>query len=96
LKPEQANWIVNAAIAYALDGNQPGLDRLAIDYSAAMATTPQNDTFRLLTEPEKTGQMRDLSAAQSQISQVDMFQGFLNNYRNAPNADATVAPTAKP
>ena len=91
LTAQQANWLVNAAIAYALDNDQPGLDRLAIDYSAAMASAPQNDTFRMLTQPEKTGQLRDLAAAQTQISQVDMFQGFLNNYR-APAADATAAP----
>jgi hypothetical protein len=51
-----------------------------------MATLPQNDTFRMLTRSEKTGQSRDLAAAQSQISQVDMFQGFLNDYRNAESA----------
>jgi len=90
LSPTQAEWLVNAAIAYALADDQPGLDRLAIDYSAAMAGSQQNDTFRMLTQPEKTGELRDLTAAQTQISQVDMFQGFLNTYRNAP--DATAAP----
>jgi hypothetical protein len=86
LTPEQANWLLNAAIAYALAGDQTGLDRLAIDYSTAMAKAPQNDTFRVLTQPEKTGQLRDLNAAQAQISQVDMFQGFLNTYRTTPDA----------
>lgn len=87
LTAEQAGWLINAAIAYALANDQTGLDKLAIDYGTAMKDMPQNDTFRMLTQPEKTGQLRDLAAAQSQISQVDMFQGFLNSYRNAP-ADA--------
>ncbi len=91
LSPDQANWLVNAAIAYALANDQPGLDRLAIDYSAAMSGAPQNDTFRMLTQPEKTGQLRDLAAAQSQISQVDMFQGFLNAYRVVPATNAAAA-----
>jgi len=86
LTADQAGWLVNAAIAYALDSDQAGLDKLAIDYSAAMASMPQNDTFRMLTQPEKTGQLRDLAAAQAQITQADMFQGFLNNYRTTPAA----------
>jgi hypothetical protein len=84
LTTDQSAWLVNAAIAYALANDQTGLDRLAIDYSSVMTTSTQNDTFRMLTQPEKTGQLRDLAAAQSQISQVDMFQGFLNNYRTGP------------
>jgi len=55
---------------------------LAIDYSESMSTLPQKSTFAMLTQPEKMGQLRDLAAAQVQLSQVDMFQGFLNNYRN--------------
>ena len=47
------------------------------------------DTFQMLTEPEKTGQMRDLGAAQSQISQVDMFQDFLNKYRQSSQPEIT-------
>jgi hypothetical protein len=50
----------------------------------------------MLTQPEKTGQLRDLASAQSQISQVDTFQGFLNGYRSAaPNAASAVAAPAK-
>jgi hypothetical protein len=96
LSTEQANWLLNAAIAYALADDQTGLDRLAIDYSSSMAATTQNNTFRMLTQPEKTGQLRDLTAAQSQISQVDMFQGFLNNYRQVPGGNAIPEPPPKP
>jgi hypothetical protein len=91
LSPAQADWLTNAAMAYALADDQAGLDKLAIDYSAAMVGTSQNDTFRILTQPDKTGQLRDLSAAQAQISQVDMFQGFLNNYRSAPTAETAAS-----
>ena len=87
LSSDQAGWLITAAIAYALANDQTNLDRLAIDYSTAMATKPQKDTFLMLTRPEKTGQLRDLAAAQAQISQVDMFQGFLNNYRSAGITD---------
>ncbi len=88
LSSDQAGWLINAAIAYALADDQVNLDKLAIDYGDAMSAQPQNNTFLMLTRPEKTGQMRDLAAAQAQLSQVDMFQGFLNNYRSVPQADA--------
>jgi hypothetical protein len=88
LSQDQAEWLINAAIAYALADDQASLDKLAIDYGKNMETQPQNGTFRMLTRPEKTGQLRDLAAAQVQLSQVDVFQGFLNNYRKAAATDA--------
>ncbi len=81
LSNDQAAWLVNSAIAYSLAGDQTGLDKLAIDYGTAMASTPQADTFGLLTRPEKEGQMKDIAAAQSRIADVNLFQGFLDSYR---------------
>jgi hypothetical protein len=88
LSPDQAGALINAAIAFALANDQTSLDKLAIDYSEGMSTLPQKSTFSMLTQPEKMGQMRDLAAAQVQLSQVDMFQGFLNNYRSSASAGA--------
>ena len=82
---EQAQWLVNCAVALALAGDVAGLDRIAIDYTPAMVGQPQNDTFRILTRPDKVGQLRDIASAQSKITEVDMFRGFLNNYRSAPD-----------
>ena len=81
LSADQSEWLVNAAIALSLAGDTTGLDRLAIDYGAAMAGSTQSDTFRILTSPEKATQLRDITAAQARIADVDMFQGFLNSYR---------------
>lgn len=84
---DQAQWLVNCAIAMSLADDSAGLDKLAIDYGAAMSAMPQNDTFRVLTRPEKETQMRDIAAAQSKISEVDMFRSFLDAYRVAPPSD---------
>jgi tetratricopeptide (TPR) repeat protein len=99
LTASQADWLVRCALATALAGDQTGLDKLAIDYGAAMAGTAQNDTFRVLTQPDKTAQMADIAAAQSRLSEVDMFQGFLNAYRSdkdAAPADKSGAKSATP
>jgi hypothetical protein len=70
---------------------------LAVNYGAAMAGTPQNDTFRILTQPEKTVQMSDIADAQARIADVDMFQGFLNGYRKSDKVDpAAAAKAAQP
>ncbi len=87
LRDDQADWLVRCAVALAMSGDQVGLDRLAIDYGAGMAGTSQNNTFRILVQPEKPGQLRDIAAAQSRISDVDMFQGFLNTYRKDDGGD---------
>ncbi len=94
LSADQAEWLVNTAIALSLAGDTTGLDKLAIDYGAGMAGTKQSDTFRILTSPEKATQLRDITAAQARITDVDMFQGFLDAYRKADTApgDAKVLP----
>lgn len=93
LSHDQAEWLVNTAIALSLAGDQTGLDKLAIDYGAAMAGSPENDTFRILTRSDKTAQLHDIAAAQARMADVDMFQGFLNGYRKT--TDAVKAPEEK-
>jgi hypothetical protein len=95
LKSDQAEWLINSAIALSLAGDEPGLTKLRTDYSASMAGTSQNSTFKLLTEPEATTAPRDIAAAQARITDADMFQDFLNNFRKA---DAAVdgGPAKKP
>ena len=95
LKDQQAEWLLRSAVALAMAGDQVGLDRLAIDYGAAMTGTPQNDTFRILVEPEKLGSPKDIAAAQAKLSEVDIFQGFLDNYRKAGDIETPKA-AAKP
>src|SRR6202034_1886550 len=91
LTVQQADWLVNCAIAMSLGGDQVGLGKLAVDFTAAMAVMPQNDTFRVLTQPEKATPLKDISAVQSKISEVDLFRGFLNAYRSAPKDPAPAA-----
>jgi len=94
LSANQAQWVLNGAIADSLANDQAGLDHLAIDYGAAMAGTPENDSFRVLTASEKTSQLRDVAAAQSKLREVNMFQDFLNTYRK-PSNDSTPHATGK-
>lgn len=89
-REDQADWLLRAAVAMAMRGDQVGLDRLAIDYGSAMAGTAENDAFRLIVEPEKIGESKDIMAAQKRLSEVDMFQGFLNYYRKSDVPDKVI------
>jgi len=81
LSEEKAGWLVSAALAMAQAGDVDGLNRLAEDYGAGIAPTTKADLFRLITRPERTTQMKDIAAARSRLSEVDMFKGFLDSYR---------------
>jgi hypothetical protein len=96
LTKQQADWLVSCAIALSLANDQDQLNRLAVDFSASMAAMPQNDTFRVLTQPEKATQPKDIGAVQSKISEVDLFRGFLNAYRAAPSDNPAATTAAAP
>lgn len=78
---EQAGWLVHAAMAMAYAQDTAGLDRLAIDYGRAMRDTGKAHLFEVITRPEKTGQFKDLQAAQKRLKEVDIFRGVLDSYR---------------
>lgn len=96
LTKQQADWLVTCAIAMSLASDQDGLNKLALDFSAAMATMPQNDTFRVLTQPDKPTELKDIAAAQAKISDVDMFRGFLDAYRTPQAGDKAASGTPQP
>ncbi|HAX90939.1 MAG TPA: hypothetical protein DCY07_01860, partial [Rhodospirillaceae bacterium] len=81
LREEQAQWLIHAAIAMAQNADFTGLDKLASDYSTAMDKTSKANLFHVLTRPEKMTQMKDIYAAQSRLTEVDMFRGVLDSYR---------------
>ena len=78
---DQADWLVSVATAMAQNGDLVALDDLAVRYGQAMDQSSKADLFRVLTRPEKMTQFKDLAAAQAKLSEVDMFQSFLNTYR---------------
>ncbi len=85
LPADKAEWTVTIALAMALGGDADGLRRLADAYGPSMDKTARADLFRILTRPEKATQPKDLAAAQTKLSEVDMFKGFLDSYRKPGN-----------
>lgn len=81
MKPEIAQLIISRAIALALINDSAGLEKLRSDFTPAMRNMPQAELFKMLTEAD-TGLPRDPSAVKSLMADVDLFQGYLENYRN--------------
>ena len=81
LKPETAQLIISRAIALALINDSAGLEKMRSDFLKSMKDMPQEDLFKTLTEGE-TGLPRDPAAVKSLTTDVDLFQSYLENYRN--------------
>lgn len=80
LDADQAQLLVNRAMALAMASNLEGLDQLRRDYTAAMKPTPQAEIFRILTDPEPQ-LPADSAALKATPPEVDLFQEFLEQYR---------------
>jgi len=87
ISDEKADWLVRAAMAMAKSSNTSGLDALAVDYGAEMDKTPKAALFRILTRPESSSQIKDIRAAQSHLSEVDLFRSVLDGYRKQNKAE---------
>lgn len=87
IAPEQAEIVVNSAIALVLSGDREGLDALVGDYGSAMRDSAQASTFALVTRPSiGIGPLVDLASIREQMAEVDLFQQFLTRYRDAAPA----------
>lgn len=94
LSPEKAQLTVRAATAYALAGDQAGLQQLTKDFGAAMRLTNQSALFTVLTEGQDTRSLREMAAKIGQSNDNDMFKKFLERYRN-PAADSPIKDPAR-
>jgi tetratricopeptide (TPR) repeat protein len=73
--------LLNRSVALALTGDANGLAELRRAFSPSMENTPEFDTFRLLTRPEQATGLLDIRTIQERVREVDLFQGFLTEYK---------------
>ena len=95
LSAEKSGLIISRATALALAGDRTALRDLRMRFGALMAATVDADTFSLLTRPEVAGGLPDRDTLNGRMGEVDLFQKFLERYRNpasiAPESGAAVA-----
>jgi hypothetical protein len=86
LTEEQANIVLNEAVALSLSGDTAGLDTVAKNFgpAMAMAMTDKKDAFALLTSPTGDTHAPNVDAVRATVSGLDIFQNFLASYKKEP------------
>ena len=78
LPPAEGAAVANLAIAHTLAGNRKALRQLKARYGAAMAGTPQGESFSLLTSDFRRP---DVTAIAEELAGVERIQTFLAGYK---------------
>jgi hypothetical protein len=81
LSDEEASYVMNAAVAWKLAGNVDKLKEIKTKYGAVMAKTKLAPTFDVVTRDGGSSVLADRETMLRIASEVDMFKGFLENYK---------------
>ncbi len=76
----QRDIIFNRGIALSLSGNRVALANLRERYNSQMGSTPKGQMFEVVTRPRRPDMIGSREAIESMISEIDLFQGFLDGY----------------
>ena len=96
LSDSKAGMLVSRATALALSGNKDALTELRTKFGPAMEKTPQAAAFQLITRPDVGAGLPDRNTLSGRMAEVDLFQQFLERYRqpSAPSADPAASAVA--
>ncbi len=83
LTQDQADLILNHAVALNLADNRMALANLRDRYMKAMRQTPRARLFEVVTRPRQLAVLADRETLSALVSEVDMFRDFLDAYREA-------------
>lgn len=93
----QRDIILNRAIALNLSGNRVALANLRERHNAQMKGTTKGQMFEVVTRPRRPDMIGSREAISSMISEIDLFQGFLEGYgkmQDGAKPDAPKEPAA--
>jgi tetratricopeptide (TPR) repeat protein len=82
LTPGQANLILNRAVALNLGGDRVELNNMRERYGDLMKDSDRGDLFEIVSRPRKTAILTNRQAVEDLISEVDLFQDFLEAYKD--------------
>lgn len=93
----QRDIILNRAIALNLSGNRVALANLRERHNTQMKGTTKGQMFEVVTRPRRPDMIGSREAITSMISEIDLFQGFLEGYgkmQDGAKPDAPKEPAA--
>ncbi|MGH1455669.1 MAG: tetratricopeptide repeat protein [Alphaproteobacteria bacterium] len=88
LTEDQADMLLNRAVALSLDNDRIALSNMRQKFIGAMKDTPKARQFEVITRPRKDGGLADRETLMSIVSEVDMFQEFLDDIRKGEDLPA--------
>jgi len=88
LTDEEAQLLLNRAVALNLAGNRVGLNNERRRYQDAMNATLKARLFDIVTRPRNSAIIADRETIQSIVDEVDLFSGFLQSFRSTPPEEA--------
>jgi predicted negative regulator of RcsB-dependent stress response len=91
LEPDQADVILNWAVALYLAENRFAIANLREKYADAMAQTALAKRFEVVTRPRQNSLLADRNTIKSIIDETDIFKGFLDSFKAAKPLPATPA-----
>ena len=81
LSEDDAQLVVNVAVAYKLAEDKPNLERIKAKYQPLMQNTKLSPTFGTITREASGSELQDRDSLLKITGEVDMFKGFLDNYK---------------
>ena len=85
ISDEQADLLLNRAIALNLSNDRIALSNLRTKYNDLMLQTNKARQFEVITRPRGDTALADRETLLSIVSEVDLFKDFLESYRQATN-----------
>ena len=82
LDDEKARFVLNWAVALLLNSDDDGIALLNDLYGPAMANSSLASTYRFIATPVQSGNTAKLQDTIQQLANSDMFNAFMNNYRD--------------
>lgn len=87
IDPEKARFVLNRAVALALDGANDDLVMLNTEFAEAMSATPYAADFTAMTHVD--GITRNVSDVLQRVAVVDDFKAFMESYRSRRDGERT-------
>lgn len=94
LTPDQADMILNWAVALYLSDNRYVLANLRERYADAMMQTDLAKKFEVVTRPRQNTLLADRETINAIVAEIDLFKDFLDVTAKAPAPAPTAAPPA--
>ncbi|RED52467.1 tetratricopeptide repeat protein [Aestuariispira insulae] len=79
---EKARFVLNWAVALLLNSDDDGIALLNDLYGPAMNNSSYASTYRFIATPVESGNTAKLQDTIQQLANSDMFNAFMNNYRD--------------